>query len=321
MWEFSIFRALGLMIRTWPFVLLRAAVQLVIAAVLVSVAWAGALAGMVLTGPSGGPFGSSGALWGGAAGVLLGALVLAALRGRIMHLVTAPHLAALVEALDRRPLPFGISQVAVARQIVGDRFGPPAELAALNRLVRGVIRTATGLVDGLLVDILPIRVLDRLARATGSQLRLSLGLLDAVVLAHATRTRSENAWEAAHDGLVLYTQNARPMMSHAVWLALVSWLLAGFVAIFALTPAANLVALISALPGSQLLVAAVFGWAVKAAVFDPFALACMLQLHLRLTQDQDPLPEWRGRLTQVSDKFRQLGERALGWRARVVQDA
>ncbi|MDP3194572.1 hypothetical protein [Tabrizicola sp.] len=321
MWEFSIFRALGLMIRTWPFILFRAAIYLVMALVLVVAAAAGVVAGHALAGLWGEPVGVSADIWGGAAGLLLAALAVPSLRGRLLHRVTAPHLAALVEALDRRPLPFGRGQVALARAIVATRFGDAPALSALDTLVRGIIRTATALVDGLLVDVLPITALDRLARASGTELRLTLGLIDAVVLAHATRTRSENAWEAAHDGLVLYTQNARPLMVNAVWLSLVGWALAGLVALAALSPATFLAAVLPGVPWGGPFVAVVFGWAVKAALYDPFAMACMLQLHLRLTQDQDPLPEWRGRLTQVSDKFRQLGERALSWRAGGAQDA
>lgn len=320
MWEFSIFRALGLMIRTWPFVLMRVAIHLVIAAFLVIAARAGAVAGQALSGNMG-PVGMSAALWGGLAGFLLGTLAVVFLRGRLLHRMTAPHLAALVEALDRRPLPFGRRQVALANAIVVERFGDARAFTMLDTLVRSVIRTATGLVDGLLTDILPVSALDRLARASGAQRRLTLGLIDAVVLAHATRTRSENAWEAAHDGLVLYTQNARPLMVNAVWLSLVGWALAGLVALAAVSPATVLAGALPGVSGAVPFVAVVFGWALKAALYDPIAMACMLQLHLRLTQDQDPLPEWRGRLTQVSDKFRQLGERALGWRAGGVQDA
>lgn len=321
MCEFSIFRALGLLIRTWPFVLMRTAVHLGIAVGVVIAAGVGAVAGQALAGLGGEAPGSSAALWGGGAGFLLASLAVVFLRGRGLHRVTAPHLSALIEALDRRPLPIGRSQVALANGIVAERFGDESALIALDSLVRGVIRTATGLVDDLLVDILPVSALDRLARASGAQLRLTLGLIDAVVLAHATRTRWENAWEAAHDGLVLYTQNARPLMANAVWLSLVGWALAGLVAFAALSLASSLAVVLPGVPWAGVLLAVVFGWSVKAALFEPFAIACMLQLHLRLTQDQEPLPEWRGRLTQVSDTFRQLGERALGWRSGTAQDA
>ena len=66
--------------------------------------------------------------------------------------------------------------------------------------------------------------------------------------------------------------------------------------------------------GATFVFALIFAWAVKAAVIEPFELACMMQVFFNVTEGQEPQPEWRGRLTQMSDKFRQLGERAVGWK-------
>lgn len=310
MWDFSVFRAMGLMLRTLPFLLLRVAVCLGIAAAL-ALGWvAGAAVGRLFEVSADQ---SLVAVWGGAAGVLIVAALVHLRRDQILFLVKAGHVALMVEALDGRRLPLSTGQISLARAIVAERFAEARSLLALDRLVRAVIRTATGMVDGLLEGLLPLALLDRLTRATGMHLRLAIGLIDAVVLGHAIRSRSENAWEAAHDGLVLYTQNARPVMTNAVWLQLVGWGLAAVLLLSVLSPAATVAAFLPAVPGAALLLAALFAWVVKAALYDPFATACMLQLHLRLTEGQEPLPEWRGRLTQVSDKFRLLGERALGW--------
>ncbi len=316
MWEFSVFRALGLMVRTLPFLLFRSAVCLTVAAALALAAGAGATAGRLLEGEGPG----FGAQWGAAAGLLLGLLLLSLRRGRFLHRITAGQLALLTEVLDRRKVPFSPAQIGHAAGLVAERVGDSSRLLALDRLVLGVIRTATGLVDGLLEGLLPVSILDRLARATGLHLFLALGLVKGVVLAHALRTRSENAWEAAHDGLVLYTQNARPILGTALWLSLLGWLIVAVVAVAALPTAGTVAALMPGLPGAQPLLAILFAGAVKAALYDPFAQACLLQLHLRLTEAQEPLPEWRGRLTQVSDKFRLLGERALGWTPGAAQD-
>lgn len=319
MWEFSVFRALGLLIRTWPFVLVRVAVHLAIAVALLLAAGAGALAGRALAQSAASLV--DGAAWGGAAGFLLCLMLITLLRRRFIYRVAVPHLAVMVETLDGRPMSWGVGQLATARTLVADRFGDEPTLFALVKLVRGVIRTATGLVDGLLADILPLSPLDRLARASGAELRLARGPVEAVVLGHALRVRFENAWEAAHDGLVFYTQNARPMMTNALWLSLTGWGLAVIVALSVLSPLSGAAAAVPEFPPAGMLAAALIGWAAKAALYDPLALACMVQLHLRLTEDQQPQPEWRGRLTQVSDKFRQLGERALGWRATPARDA
>jgi hypothetical protein len=82
-----------------------------------------------------------------------------------------------------------------------------------------------------------------------------------------------------------------------------------------LAPAAAVVYLLPGESSAGMFVfAIVFAWAVKAALIEPFAVACMLQVFFKVTAGQEPNAEWRGRLTQASDKFRKLGEKAVGWR-------
>jgi len=321
MWDFSIAKALGLMIRTAPFLIFRALVYFGVAAAMVIVTGAGAGAGYGIGIFGDEDFQASSTIWGGIAGFGLTAAVIFFLRDYLLYLVKAGQIAVMVEYLDGRPVPYGQGQIAFARGVVTERFGQASALFALDRLVKGVIGVITGLIEGVMT-LLPIPGLNQLMAAVRAYLRLSVGLVDEVILAHAIRTRSENAWEAAHDGLVLYAQNGRAMLVNAAWLTLISWLLAVAVFVFMLAPAAALVWL---LPGDasagMFVFALIFAWAVKAAVIEPFALACMLQVFFSVTEGQEPQPEWRGRLTQISDKFRQLGERAVGWRPHPEEDA
>lgn len=314
MWDFSITKAIGLMIRTAPFLIFRALVYFAIAIALLLVTGAGAGAGYGIGLFGDDDFQATSTIWGGIAGFGLTAGAVFLLRDYLLYVVKAGQIAVMVEYLDGKPLPYGQGQIAYARTVVTERFGQTSALFALDRLIRGVIGVISGLVEGLFT-LLPIPGLNQVAGIVRAYLRLSLGLVDEIVLAHAIRTRSENAWEAAHDGLVLYAQNARQMLVNAAVLTLVSWVLAVVVFVLMLGPAT---ALIWLLPGDasagMYLVALIFAWAIKAAIIEPFALACMLQAYFNVTAGQEPLPEWRGRLTQVSDKFRQLGERAVGWR-------
>jgi hypothetical protein len=316
MWQFSIAKALGLMIRTAPFLIFRTAVFFGITAALILVTGAGAGVGYGVGLFGDEEFQATSTFWGGFAGFGLTAGVIFFLRDYVLYLVKAGQIAVIVDYLDGKPVPYGQGQVAYARQVVTERFGQASALFALDRLIKGVIGVITGMVEGLMM-ILPIPGVNQVMGAIRAYLRLAVGLVDEVILAHAIRTRSENAWEAAHDGLVLYAQNGRQMLVNAAWLTLISWLLAAVVFFFMLAPAAALVWLLPGDNSAGLFVfALVFAWAVKAAVIEPFALACMLQVFFKVTEGQEPLPEWRGRLTQVSDKFRQLGERAVGWSPR-----
>jgi hypothetical protein len=65
-----------------------------------------------------------------------------------------------------------------------------------------------------------------------------------------------------------------------------------------------------------LVFALIFAWAVKAALIEPFAIACLLQVYFKVTDGQVPNPEWHAKLANASAKFRSLGERALAWAGR-----
>lgn len=311
MWDFSISKALGLMVWTAPFILLRLLVYFGISAALVLITGAGAGIGYGIGQFGAEEFKANSTFWGGAAGFGLTAGVIFFLRDYILYIVKAGHIAVLVERLEGREIPGGQGQIAYARGIVANRFGQASALYALDRLIKGVVTVVTGLAQGMMA-LLPIPGLKRLMGVLRAYLRLAVGLVDEVILAHAIRNRADNAWEAAHDGLVLYAQNARPMLAAAAWLTLITWVLSALVFLLMLGPAAWVAYLFPGDGSAGLLVFAVlFAWAVKSALIEPFALACLLQVYFAETEGQSPNAEWRGRLTHVSDKFRKLGEQAV----------
>lgn len=311
MWDFSVSKALGLMVRTAPFILFRIVVYFGISAALTLMTGAGAGVGYGIGAFGEDEFQVNSTFWGGTIGFGLTASVIFFLRDYILYLVKAGHIAVLVELLDGKQIPGGKGQIDYARGIVTERFGQASALFALDQVIKGVITVVTGLLQGLMT-LLPIPGIDQVMGLVRAYLRLAVGLVDEVILGHAIRTRSENAWEAAHDGLVLYAQNARPMLVAAAWLTLIAWVLAALVFLLMLGPAAAVVLLLPGDGSAGLFVFAfVFAWAVKSALIEPFALACMLQVFFRETEGQEPNAEWRGRLTHASDKFRKLGEQAV----------
>jgi preprotein translocase subunit SecG len=311
MWDFSISRALGLMVRTAPFILLRILVYFAISAALVLMTGAGAGIGYSFGQMGEDEARATSTFWGGTAGFALTAGVIFFLRDYILYLVKAGHIAVMVELLDGRQVPGGRGQIAYARAVVTERFGQASALFALDQLIKGVVTLVTGLMQGMM-SLVPIPGLDWLMGLVRAYLRLAVGLVDEVILGHAIRSRSDNAWEAAHDGLVLYAQNAKPMLGAAAWLTLITWVMSALIFLLMLGPAAAVAALLPGDGSAGLFVFAIlFAWAVKAALIEPFALACLLQVFFAETSDQSPSAEWRGRLTHLSEKFRKLGEQAV----------
>ncbi len=308
--NFSIGESLRLMRETWPFLAFRAAVYFGIALAYVLATGTGAGIGWTVGLFGSDEFQAGATAWGGVLGVAGVAAVLYFLREYTLYLVKAGHVAVMVEAFEARLLPEGKGQIAYAQGVVQERFGEASVLFAVDQLVKGVIRAVTGLVEGL-ATLLPIPGLDGAMKLLRAYLRVAVGLLDEVILAHGIRKRSDDPWGSAQEALVLYGQNARAMLVSAAWIALVTYVLAFLVFLLMLGPAAAVVWLI---PGGWsaggLVFAFLFAWAVKVALIEPFAIACLLQAFFKVTEGQTPDPEWMAKLEAASGKFRELGERA-----------
>ena len=311
--DFRTATAWTLMRRTAPFLVFRLVVYggIVLATILATGTGAGLGYGI------GAAWGPDGRIAGGGYGALAGFGVSAAalylLREYLLYLVKAGHIAVMVELLQGREIPEGQGQIGHARRMVADRFGAASVLFGVDQLVKGAIQAVTGLVEGLL-SVLPIPGTGALMGAVRGFLKVSVGTLDEVMLAHGMATRAPNPYLAAREALVLYAQNARAMMTNAAWVTAWVWGLSLIVFLIALVPA-GVVALL--LPGQMaaagIVIALLIAWAVKAALIEPFALACMLQAWFAVTTGQAPDPGWTARLDRASDRFTALGARATAW--------
>ena len=313
MWDFSIPRALSLMGQTLPFIIFRIIVYAGIAIAYVLVTGVGAGIGWGVGAFGDADFQGAATFWGGALGFGLTAGALYFAREYILYIVKAGHIAVMVELLDGGSVPQGRDQISHAAETVKARFAETSVLFALDQLVKGVLGAIVGLIQGI-TAVLPIPGLQNIVGVIRAFLRIAVGLVDEIILAYAIRTRSTNPWESAQTALVLYTQNYRTMLRNAAWLTLITWGLALVVFLIMLAPAAAMVAIIpNAWSAGGLVFALIFAWAVKVALIEPFALACLMQVYFRTIAGQVPDPAWHSRIASVSGKFRQLGERAVGW--------
>lgn len=313
MWDFSIGRSLTLMAQTMPFIVLRCAVYFGITLAYILMVGIGSGIGWGIGGLGDEGFQATAAFWGGAAGFGLTAAVMYFLREYILYMVKAGHIAVMVQLLDGKPMPSGKSQIEHASSVVKSRFAQANVLFAMDQLIKGVVTAITGLVQGL-GSILPIPGIQQLMGLVRAFLRVSVGLIDEVILAYAIQTESQNPWGSARTALVLYGQNASGMLKNAAWLTLFMYGLSLLVFLVLLAPAAALVYL---MPGGWsaggVVFALLFAWAIKAAVIEPFAIACLLQAYFQAIEGQSPDPTWESRLDGVSRKFGQLKDKASSW--------
>lgn len=313
MWDFSIGRSLSIMARTWPFIALRLLVYFGITVAYVVATGAGAGVGYGVGHVSSDPDGpASFAIWGGIFGFGLTGLAVYWLREYILYVLKAGHVAVMVHLIDGQAVPGGQGQIAYARQVVAQRFAEANILFVVDQLVKGAIRAVTGLVGGI-AAFLPIPGLDGLVRFLNAVVRMSLTYVDEIILGYNIRIDSASPFETARQGVVLYAQNGRTMVKNAVWLTVITWIVAFAVFLFMLAPAG---ALLYVMPGQlggwAFVFAVVFAWAVKAALIEPFAIASLMQVYFKAIEGQVPDPVWDRRLAEVSAKFRELKDRALG---------
>jgi hypothetical protein len=321
MWDFSISRSLAIMARTMPFILLRVAVYFGMAAAYVLVTGTGAGIGWGVGAFGDDDFRAGTIFWGGAIGFGLTAGVLYFLREYVLYIIKAGHIAVLVELLDGRQMPEGRSQVSHATNVVRQRFGEASVLFAVDQLVKGVLRAVTALIQGG-AALLPVPGLQQLTGILRTFLNIAVGFIDEVILAYAIRTGSTNPWDSARTALVLYGQNYKPMLKNAAWLTLIVYGLSFLVFLLMLAPAAALVYFIpGAWSAGGFVFALLFAWAVKAALIEPFAIACMMDVYFRTIEGQAPNAEWDAKLSGVSRHFSKIRDKAAGWTPARAQSA
>lgn len=256
---------------------------------------------------------------GGIVGFGLWIGVMLGLRGLVLAKVRLPHAAAMVALLDGDAVPGGQAQVMTARSIVQTQLGSSGALSRLDRLVRAVVLdTATLADEGMGAGESGNRpgFFDRIRRLFR---RIEVGAISEAVLAHALRDPTENGWDRAHDGTVLFAQNSGRLLGISGRLVMSGWCFAAMFFLALLEPAAWLAALAPGAleSGSAALtlgLSLALAWGVKAALIDPVVSACVLQLFLGTTKGQKPNAEWRGMLVYSVPAFRTLGEGAVAWK-------
>jgi hypothetical protein len=313
MWDFSFSRAIGMVLRTLPFIVLRLIVYAAIAISYLFAVGAGAGIGWLIGRMASIEGAAGGAFWGALVGFGLTTAILYLLREYLLYLVKAAHIAVLVELLDGKSIPGGQNQLSYGAASVKAHFTESSVLFGVDQLIKGVIGVIAGLMRGI-TSFLPIPALQTLMNLVNAVMRMSLTYVDEIILAHLLRTRTENPFTTAQDGLVLYAQNYRHMLKNAAWLTLLIWLASFGLFLVFLSPAAVLLAMFPrAASGWVFLIAFLFAWAVKKAVMEPIAIVALMQVYFATIAGQTPDREWRARLEECSARFRELGQKAAGW--------
>lgn len=306
--DFKVGEIIGLLGKTAPFLVFRFLIYFGITLAFILITGAGAGIGYGV-GSIGGNA-PDGGMWGGVIGFGLASSIMYFIREYLLYMVKAGHIAVLVELLEGKQLPAGRSQIDHAQQIVRERFVESSVLFGLDQLIKGILKTFNR-VFFTIASFLPIPGAGGLVKFINTVINLSLTYLDEVILAYNMKTRTDNPWRSSQTALVLYAQNYKSFLKNALWLAFFVWGLTFLVFLLILGPVAGLVALF---PGSAgpltLVIAVVFSWGIKQAVIEPFGMTALMQVFFKVTEGQEPDPEWDAKLDGISKKFRELKDKA-----------
>lgn len=229
----------------------------------------------------------------------------------VFYLLKAAHIAVMAELLANGELPAGVNQLAWGKEQVTKRFGQVSVMFVVDEIVEGVVRMFTGLVFSI-ASWLPGDSIRTLVGIINRVIRYSTSYIDEAILARAFWRRDENIWESAQEGLVLYGMVWKPLVANAVALMVISYIPFLLVWLLFSAPIGGLLSLFSTtLAGWSIIIALIFAFFVKVAIGDSFAMAAILAAYQRETKNLTPDPAMEAHLTQISDQFRDLKDRAL----------
>jgi len=231
----------------------------------------------------------------------------------VLYLLRAGHVALITEIVTEGKLPDGVSQTSWAKERVMHYFKETSVLALIDQLVKGIIRTVNRSLFNVMT-ILPIPGTEGAAKLAQRVVDFSLTYIDESVLAYTFKTKNENVFDASKTAIILYCQSWKGILKNAVALALLSYVFVVVAVIVFLIP---LGALAWALPTTWgtakfvLFILALFlGLSLKWVLFDPIACTSTILTFLHESEGEVADPEWEERLDKVSDKFRELKDKA-----------
>jgi hypothetical protein len=237
-----------------------------------------------------------------------------------LHLIECGHVAVLTELIVHGKIDCGgESMLAHGRRIVTERFGQVNMLFGMNMLIRGTLNAFHNTLDWV-AEALPIPGLESVANLVTAILRASTRYMDKVIFSYNLARGIENPWDGARDGMVYYCQNAKPILKTSIWIVVLEKVLSAGLCVLMLIPAAAITAI---RPHSvresagvvSVFIAVLFALAARAAFVKPLFLIMIMTRFHALIEHQALNPAWVAQLDQISDKFRDLEQKARGFTA------
>lgn len=229
----------------------------------------------------------------------------------VLYMINAGHIAVITEILANGKLPSGVNQVEYGKQVVTGLFKEVSVLFVIDRLVDGIVKSFNRAVVRV-ADFLPIPGLDGIAKIINSVIYFSMTFVDETILSYNLSRKDQNIWENAKRGVVLYAQNWKPILLSAVGIAIVNFIGTLLCIVLMMIP----FGIIGFASGNEmfktimLVLAITTGVGLKLSIINPLCLISMILTYNDAIAHQEPNQEWESRLESVSTKFVELKNKA-----------
>ncbi len=220
------------------------------------------------------------------------------------YLLKAGHVAVIAEACKTGQIP--ADQVNYGKTMVSERFATSNIYFAVDQLVSGAVRQLQNSIGkvGNALDFIPgMEAVTGLAQFFVS---ISLGYVDECCLGWTFWKKEEGAFKSAADGVVIYAQNWKALLSGAaktmlkVIIAMVLIVLAVFV------PVGLIFKLLKWSPLIAFLLACLIAWVIKFAIMDSYIMIQMMATYMDVAPKTQITFDLYGKLCSLSSKFKEL---------------
>ncbi len=232
-----------------------------------------------------------------------------------LYLVQAGHIAVLTELITKGTIDNGTTGMfEYGRKVVTSRFGEVNLLFGLHVLVRGIVHAFNRTLD-FAARLIPLPGLSSIVSLVNAIIRAATTYVDETIFSYNLARGDENPWRSSKDAVIYYCQNSMEILKTAVWVVVLDKVLTVLIWVVMLAPAfLLLVVLPSALkPGGMVLgflIAALFASNARQAFLKPIFLTMVMTKFHVVVRGQAINAEWDERLTSLSGKFKDLKAKA-----------
>lgn len=308
----SIGEAMGLLLKTMPFLLVRLGI-LAGLSVLAMIWWTLLIGGWIFLGSRSPVLGWA---WFFALAIAGGWIWRGVVR-YFLYLIKAAHISVLTELITTGQIGNGSeSMFEYGKRIVKERFGEVNVMFGLDLLIDGIVGAFNRTLNWV-ASLIPVPGLDSIMSVVNAILKASTTYIDETIFSYNLARGDENVFRSSKDGLIYYAQNAKEILKTGIWVVVLEKVLTTVTWVVMMIPVFAIGWVLGGSGGwvtfSMLVFAALLAADIRSAFLKPLFLT-MVMIKFHTTANSQAInPEWDARLSEASDKFRELKQKADGW--------